>query len=137
MRGAEDENERMNDGREVVVVTGSSGFIGSAVIEKLARRFTLVGFDCEISPHPPAAVECICIDLTSDESVERAFQRVRTAYGNRIAWLARPMMVQCASVSSNMGVAIQAPAGLEVSHPIATSEGFMISPRSGLPLVGS
>lgn len=76
---------RINDGREVVVVTGSSGFIGSAVIEKLARRFTLVGFDREISPHPPAAAECICIDLTSDESVEQAFQRVRTAYGNRIA----------------------------------------------------
>lgn len=75
----------MNDGREVVVVTGSSGFIGSAVIEKLARRFTLVGFDREISPHPPAAAECICIDLTSDESVEQAFRRVRTAYGNRIA----------------------------------------------------
>jgi nucleoside-diphosphate-sugar epimerase len=75
----------MNDGREVVVVTGSSGFIGSAVIEKLARRFTLVGFDREISPHPPAAAECICIDLTSDESVEQAFQRARTAYGNRIA----------------------------------------------------
>jgi nucleoside-diphosphate-sugar epimerase/uncharacterized membrane protein len=76
---------RMNDGREVVVVTGSSGFIGSAVVEKLARRFTLVGFDREISPHPPAAAECVCIDLTSDESVEQAFQRVRTAYGSRIA----------------------------------------------------
>ncbi|WP_335623310.1 NAD-dependent epimerase/dehydratase family protein [Aquibium oceanicum] len=37
----------------MVVVTGSSGFIGSAVIEKLARRFTLVGFDRESSPRPP------------------------------------------------------------------------------------
>ena len=27
----------MSDGREVVVVTGSSGFIGSAVIENLAK----------------------------------------------------------------------------------------------------
>ncbi|MEX0408807.1 NAD-dependent epimerase/dehydratase family protein [Aquibium sp. LZ166] len=71
--------------KEIVVVTGSSGFIGSAVIEKLARRFTLVGFDRETSPHPPAAAECICIDLTSDDSVEAALKRLRTGYGNRIA----------------------------------------------------
>jgi nucleoside-diphosphate-sugar epimerase/uncharacterized membrane protein len=75
----------MGKDKDVVVVTGSSGFIGSALIEKLAGRFTLIGFDREISPHPPAAAECICIDLTSDESVEAAFKRVRLAYGNRIA----------------------------------------------------
>ncbi|APH74944.1 NAD-dependent epimerase/dehydratase family protein [Aquibium oceanicum] len=32
-----------------------------------------------------AAAECLCIDFTSDESVEQAFQRVRTADGNRVA----------------------------------------------------
>ena len=75
----------MNDDRPVVIVTGSSGFIGSALIEKLSRRFTLVGFDRETSPHPPAAAECVCIDLTSDGSVEAAFKRLRVAYGDRIA----------------------------------------------------
>lgn len=75
----------MSEDREVVVVTGSSGFIGSALIEKLAGHFTLVGLDRETSPHPPAAAECVCIDLTADESVEAALRRVRTAYGNRIA----------------------------------------------------
>jgi nucleoside-diphosphate-sugar epimerase len=74
-----------HDGKEVVIVTGSSGFIGSAVIEKFAERFRLVGFDREISPHPPPAAECVCIDLTSDASVEAAFRRVRIAYGARIA----------------------------------------------------
>ncbi len=75
----------MNDGKEVVIVTGSSGFIGSAVIHKFAERYRLVGFDRENPPHPPAAAECVCIDLTSDASVEAAFRRVRTAYGKRIA----------------------------------------------------
>ena len=75
----------MNDGKEVVIVTGSSGFIGSAVIDKFAERYRLVGFDRDIPPHPPPAAECVCIDLASDASVEAAFRRVRTAYGKRIA----------------------------------------------------
>ncbi len=75
----------MTDAQGVVIVTGSSGFIGSEVIGKFAERFRLVGFDREISPHPPPAAECVCIDLTSDASVEAAFRRVRIAYGARIA----------------------------------------------------
>ncbi|ORE97001.1 NAD-dependent epimerase/dehydratase family protein [Aurantimonas sp. 22II-16-19i] len=74
----------MND-REIVIITGSSGFIGSAVIDTLSERFTLVGFDRETSPHPPAAAECVCIDVTSTESIEAALKRVRVAHGSRIA----------------------------------------------------
>jgi len=75
----------MSDAKNVVIVTSSSGFVGSALIEKLAQRFRLVGFDREIPPHPPPAAECVCIDVTSDASVEAALRRVRTAYGERIA----------------------------------------------------
>ena len=75
----------MKSGNDVVIITGSSGYIGSAVIEKLADRYRVIGFDRELSPHPPPAAECICIDLTSDASVEAAFSRVRVAYGGRIA----------------------------------------------------
>lgn len=71
--------------RNVVIVTGSSGFIGRAIVESLARDFTLVGFDRATPPHPPAEAECVCIDLTDDQSVAAAFKRVRAAYGNRIA----------------------------------------------------
>ena len=66
----------MND-REIVIITGSSGFIGSAVIDTLSERFTLVGFDRETSPHPPAAAECVCIDVTSTESIEAALKRMQ------------------------------------------------------------
>lgn len=75
----------MNSEKDVVVVTGSSGFIGSALIKKLAGHFTPVGFDRDMPPHPPAEAECICIDLTSDSSIEAALERVRLGYGNRIA----------------------------------------------------
>ena len=71
--------------QDVVLITGSSGFIGSAVIGKLAGRYRLAGFDRAASRMPPAAAECVCIDLTSEKAVKAAFDRVRIAYGNRIA----------------------------------------------------
>ena len=69
----------------VTVVTGSSGFIGRRLVRRLARDFPVIGFDRQGWPHPPREAECVCVDLTSDESVEAAFERVRYAYGDRIA----------------------------------------------------
>lgn len=71
--------------RPVVIITGSSGFIGSALVRKLSGMFDLVGFDRIASHAPPPEAECICIDLTSEEGVKGAFERLRIAYGNRIA----------------------------------------------------
>lgn len=68
-----------------VIVTGSSGYIGSALVKRLARRFQVVGFDRDMPPHPPAEAECVCIDLTDDASVKAAFDRVRVGYGKQIA----------------------------------------------------
>ncbi|HAU2406567.1 TPA: NAD-dependent epimerase/dehydratase family protein [Legionella pneumophila] len=73
------------DKRDVVIITGSSGFIGSSLIKKLASHYALVGFDKMALPVPPPEAECVCIDLTSETAVKRAFERVRIAYGNRIA----------------------------------------------------
>ena len=71
--------------KEIVIITGSSGLIGSAVVRRFAERFAVIGLDHEGPPHPPPAAECVCVDLTSDESVQAALKRVRTAYGDRIA----------------------------------------------------
>ena len=71
--------------KELVIVTGGSGFIGSAVINRLAGRYALAGFDRIAKQVPPAEAECICIDLTSEPAVKAAFDRVRIAYGRRIA----------------------------------------------------
>jgi nucleoside-diphosphate-sugar epimerase len=40
-----------------------------AVVKKLAEHFRVVALDRETSPHPPIVAECICIDLTADDSV--------------------------------------------------------------------
>ncbi|MEP6606874.1 MAG: NAD-dependent epimerase/dehydratase family protein [Nitrosospira sp.] len=71
--------------RDVVVITGGAGFIGAAVASALAERFRVVALDREMTPHPQGVAECICIDLTSDESIVTALARLRIAYGDRIA----------------------------------------------------
>jgi nucleoside-diphosphate-sugar epimerase len=70
---------------DTVIITGSSGFIGSALINNFAGRYALVGFDRAVVRQPPPAAECVCIDLTSERATASALDRVRTAYGNRIA----------------------------------------------------
>jgi nucleoside-diphosphate-sugar epimerase len=74
----------MPDSRKPVLVTGSSGLIGSAVVRSLASEYTMIGFDREGLPHPPAEADNVFVDLRSDESVQNAFTRVRLAHGSKI-----------------------------------------------------
>jgi nucleoside-diphosphate-sugar epimerase len=71
--------------KETILVTGSSGLIGSAACKRVAKDFQVIGFDREGWPHPPPEAECVCVDVTSDLSVQHGLDRVRYAYGERIA----------------------------------------------------
>lgn len=71
--------------KEIIIVTGSSGLIGSRIINRLARDFHVVGFDKKGNPFPPKEAECVCFDITSEDSIRKAMDRVRYAYGDRIA----------------------------------------------------
>ncbi|MCP5470109.1 MAG: NAD(P)-dependent oxidoreductase [Chlamydiales bacterium] len=71
--------------KEVVVVTGSSGRIGTRVIQRLKERYQPIGMDFMGATCPYPEMEFVFVDLSSDESVTRAFDRVRYAYGNKIA----------------------------------------------------
>jgi nucleoside-diphosphate-sugar epimerase len=67
-----------------ILVTGSSGLIGAAVVNRLGDEYRVVGFDLKGPPHPPPAAECVCVDLTSDASVAAGLARLRHGYGERI-----------------------------------------------------
>ena len=71
--------------KEVIVVSGSSGLLGTALIQKIASRYRVVGLDKTGYPFPPAEAECICIDITSDKSMAFAFERIRYEYGGKIS----------------------------------------------------
>lgn len=70
---------------DVIIVTGSSGLIGTAVVSRLANHFRVIGFDREGPPHPTAGTEFVFVDLSSAESVEDGLERVLLGYGEHIA----------------------------------------------------
>jgi len=74
-----------NPQQGTVIVTGSSGLIGYAIAKALDAHYDVVGFDREGPPHPPPVAECVSVDLTSDESVQRGLDGVRERHGERIA----------------------------------------------------
>jgi UDP-glucose 4-epimerase len=74
-----------NDNKELIIVTGSSGLIGSHIIMRLANRYRIVGLDKEGNKYPPTEAECISFDITDEDSIAKAMERVRYGYGNKIA----------------------------------------------------
>ena len=79
-------NHKTNGEQEVVIVTGSSGLLGHAVVRALVDRYDVMGFDRAGPPYPPRETEYVInCDMTSDESVHDAMRQVRDLRGNRIA----------------------------------------------------
>ena len=75
----------MNDQKDTILITGSSGRIGYPLARRLAESFNVVGFDRRAPSHPPPSAECLYVDLTLDESLRRGLQAIRELHGNRIA----------------------------------------------------
>ncbi|PJI87222.1 NAD-dependent epimerase/dehydratase family protein [Sphingomonas koreensis] len=71
--------------KDVILITGSSGFIAKAVIAKLAHRYEIVGLDRPGPPDPPEPAHAVDFDMASDTAVSDALAAVRARFGNRIA----------------------------------------------------
>src|SRR5205809_836913 len=70
----------------VVLITGSSGSIGSAVMRRFAERFDqVVGFDRKAPAPPPPGCTALPVDITSDDSVREGLRVVREHHGAQIA----------------------------------------------------
>lgn len=68
-----------------VIITGSSGRIGTSFIARIGESFIEMGFDREGPPHPPPDTEHIIdCDLSSDNSVRAALGKVRLLGHRRI-----------------------------------------------------
>ncbi len=71
--------------KPVVLVTGSSGLIGTRLVETLAADYTVVCLDVKRPNSSPADSEWIECDLTSDEGAQAALEAVANLVGRRIA----------------------------------------------------
>ncbi len=70
----------------IIVVTGSNGRIGDAVMRQFAGRFDdVVGFDRKVATPPPPGCKYIPIEITSDESVRDGLRILREHHGSHIA----------------------------------------------------
>ena len=69
----------------LVVVTGSSGLIGRAVMRRFGGQFDeVVGFDRQAPAPPPPGCTAVPVDLTSDESVREGLEVIHAHHGARI-----------------------------------------------------
>jgi nucleoside-diphosphate-sugar epimerase len=75
----------MNPSHPVVLITGSSGLIGSRLAVALADRYHVVGLDLKPPEEGVAAEDFIECDLTETENVSAALQSVKERYGPRLA----------------------------------------------------
>lgn len=60
-------SEIQKNKKEVIVISGSSGLAGTALIHKLAPQYRIAGFDNTGYPYPPAEAECVCMDITDEK----------------------------------------------------------------------
>lgn len=73
----------MNKG--IILVTGSNGRIGDAVLRRFAGRSTdVVGLDRKAPNPPPPGCTYIPVEITSDESVRDGLHMLREHHGARI-----------------------------------------------------
>lgn len=75
----------MSETKDTVLITGTSGRLGYPVAKRLAETFNVVGFDRRAPSHPPPSAECLYVDLTIEESVQRGLRAIRDRHGNRLA----------------------------------------------------
>ncbi|MDE3046110.1 MAG: NAD(P)-dependent oxidoreductase [Verrucomicrobiota bacterium] len=71
--------------KDVIIVTGSSGRIGSNVVKALGNEYKIIGFELLKSLYATADEELVPVDLASDESVHMAFRHIKATYGTKIA----------------------------------------------------
>lgn len=71
--------------KDVVIVTGSCGRIGSNVVRRLGSEYRIVGFELLKALYASSNEELVPVDLSSDESVHQAFMHIKNFYGMRIA----------------------------------------------------
>ena len=75
----------MADDKEIVLVTGSAGRVGAAVIKKLGDERRIIGFELMKALYASANEELVPCDLSSEESCAQALNHIKNFYGTKIA----------------------------------------------------
>src|ERR671918_2236655 len=71
--------------KPIILVTGSTGLIGTRVMKAFSSDFEVVGLDLKRPETTVPGTRFVDCDLTNDESVNRALDVVRDNHGDRLA----------------------------------------------------
>ncbi|HAA91907.1 MAG TPA: DNA polymerase III subunit epsilon, partial [Rhodospirillaceae bacterium] len=71
--------------RSVVLITGASGYIGRALVDRLSDQYRIIGLDRSVAKDVPGLEASYAIDLADEASVVDALTNVRAAHSNTIA----------------------------------------------------
>ncbi len=74
----------MATSQQLVVVTGSAGYLGTALVDALARAYRVVGLDLKTPRRLAPGTEFIACDLTRDDSVRDALSTIRQRHGDDV-----------------------------------------------------
>ncbi|HVS14007.1 MAG TPA: NAD(P)-dependent oxidoreductase, partial [Thermoanaerobaculia bacterium] len=76
----------MKSDQGIIIVSGSNGRIGDAVMRRFAGRFAdVVGFDRKAPQPAPSGCVYVAVDITSDESVRDALRTILDHHGSHVA----------------------------------------------------
>lgn len=70
--------------REVVLITGSSGFIGRKLAEALAGEYHVVGLDRSGPEEKSPGIYHYDVDITSENDVSRVLQEIKDHFGAKV-----------------------------------------------------
>lgn len=68
--------------REIVLITGSSGFIGSSLAESLSQTFHVIGLDQHEPRNKIPGVSYHNVNITSDEDIAKVLEEIKEAHGS-------------------------------------------------------
>lgn len=74
----------MNSEKEVIIITGSSGYIGRAVARDLVKRYRVIGLDRDEPKTKIPNVDYRIFDISSPKNIEKVLMEIYEDYGQRI-----------------------------------------------------
>ena len=73
------------DKKGTVLITGSSGFIGSKLAHHLSHQYQVIGLDRDVPSEKIPGVSYYTVDLTSEENVGKTLQIIKKEHTDQIA----------------------------------------------------
>ena len=70
--------------QESIIVTGSSGLIGSKLVEELEKKYQVIGVDQKPPERKEGESGFVQVDLTNDDSVRHCFETIKEKYGDHV-----------------------------------------------------